>query len=181
MTGVFLSVPWYDWYASLLHPSSCMLVNHGPSQQSFKEEHKPWKWGATARCYASHTKTILPTRKSMPRSSRQSDHTKTSWPSWRDANCCGMEMSPVHQVWPKTSCKAQWKEEEDKADRRRGGKTTSENGQAWSSPSPRGQWREKWRKLVVKSSVVSQRLSRLRHRWGEEVSFTTGCWWLYAS
>ena len=28
-------------------------------------------------------------------------------------------------------------------DRRIGGKTTSENGQAWSSPSPRGQWRTK--------------------------------------
>ena len=27
------------------------------------------------------------------------------------------------------------------ADRRRGGKTTSGNGQAWSSASPRGQWR----------------------------------------
>ena len=31
--------------------------------------------------------------------------------------------------------------EEDKADRGRGGKTTSGNGQAWSSASPRGQWR----------------------------------------
>ena len=31
--------------------------------------------------------------------------------------------------------------EEDKADRGRGGKTTSGNGQAWSSPSPRGKWR----------------------------------------
>ena len=29
----------------------------------------------------------------------------------------------------------------DKADRGRRGKTTSENGQAWSSASPRGQWR----------------------------------------
>ena len=29
----------------------------------------------------------------------------------------------------------------DKADKRRGGKTTSRNGQAWSSPSARGQWR----------------------------------------
>ena len=27
--------------------------------------------------YASHTKTMLPTKKSVPRSSRQSDHTKT--------------------------------------------------------------------------------------------------------
>ena len=31
--------------------------------------------------------------------------------------------------------------EEDKADRGRGGKTTSGNGQAWSSAGPRGQWR----------------------------------------
>ena len=38
-------------------------------------------------------------------------------------------------------CKAQRKGEEDKADRGRGGKTTSGNGQAWNSPSPRGQWR----------------------------------------
>ena len=31
--------------------------------------------------------------------------------------------------------------EEDKTDRGRGGKTTSGNGQVWSSLSPRGQWR----------------------------------------
>ena len=31
--------------------------------------------------------------------------------------------------------------EEDKTNRGRGGKTTSGNGQAWSSPSPRAQWR----------------------------------------
>ena len=37
------------------------------------------------------------------------------------------------------------------------------NGQAWSSASPKGQWRKlKWRKLVAKSSVEPQRLSRLR-------------------
>ena len=66
-------------------------------------------------------------------------------------------MSPIHQVWPNPSCKAQWRKE-DKADRKRGGKTTSRNEQAWSLPSPRGQWRtEKWGKLVVKSSVVPQR------------------------
>ena len=53
----------------------------------------------------------------------------------------GHVMSPVHQVRPKPSCKAQWKGEEDKADRGRGGKTTSGNGQVWSSPSSRGQWR----------------------------------------
>ena len=41
-----------------------------------QKEYEPWKWGATARYYASHTKTMLPARKSVPRSSRQSDHTK---------------------------------------------------------------------------------------------------------
>ena len=35
-----------------------------------------------------------------------------------------MVMSPVYQVWPKPSCKAQRKVEEDKADRGRGGKWT---------------------------------------------------------
>ena len=84
----------------------------------------------------------------------------------KDANCSGMDMSPVHQVWPKLSCKVQWKGEEDQADRGRGGKTTSGNGQAWSSPSPRTvKNREKWRKLVLKSSVVPQRPSPLRDRW----------------
>ena len=79
--------------------------------------------------------------------------------------------SPVHQVWPKPYCKAQWKGKEDKADRGRGGKTASGNGQAWSSPSPRGQWRtEKWRKLVAKSSVVPQRPLQLRDRWDERES-----------
>ena len=37
-----------------------------------KEEYKSWKWGATARYYAYHLKTMLPSRKSVPRSSRQS-------------------------------------------------------------------------------------------------------------
>ena len=72
MTEAFLSVLSYDWCAPLSHPSSCMLVNHGSLQQSCKEEYKPWKEGATARYYTSHTTTMMPTRKSVPRSSKQS-------------------------------------------------------------------------------------------------------------
>ena len=48
---------------------------------------------------------------------------------------------PVPQVCQQPSCKAQWKGDEDKADRGRGGKATSGNGQAWCSASPKGQWR----------------------------------------
>ena len=109
---------------------------------------------------------MLSTRKSLPRYSRQSDHRKTSWPTWRDVTCSGTDMSPVHQVWPKQSCKAQWKGEEDTADIRRGGKTTSGNGQAWMFTKSQRvvENREKWRKLVVKLSVVPQRPSRLMGR-----------------
>ena len=32
--------------------------------------------------------------------------------------------------------------EEEEVDRRRGGKTTSKTGQGWSSPPPRGLWRD---------------------------------------
>ena len=118
-----------------IHLPVCLSLmdSHTESQQSSREKYKPWKWGGTARYYASHAKTMLPKRKSVPRSNRQSDHTNTS--------CIGMVMSPVYQVWPKPSCKAQWMGEEDKTDSGKGGKTTSGDGQAWSSPSPRGQWR----------------------------------------
>ena len=47
----------------------------------------------------------------------------------------------MQEIITKPSCKAQRKGEEDKADRGRGGKTTSGNGPAWSSAGPRGQWR----------------------------------------
>ena len=99
---------------------------------------------------------------SVPRSSRQSDHTKTSWSSYRDANRSCVDMSLVHLVWSKPSCKTQWKGEEEKADKGRGEKTTSGNGQAWSLPSPGGQWitGRKYRKLAAKSSVEPQRPSR---------------------
>ena len=67
---------------------------------------------------------------------------------------------------PKSILQGTVKGVEGKADRGRGWKTTSGNGQALRPPSPRGQWRigKKRRKLVVKSSVVPQRPSRLRDR-----------------
>ena len=75
-------------------------------------------------------------------------------------------MFPVHQVWPKPSCKALWKGEEDKRDKGRGGKTTSGNEQAWSLASPTGQWRTwKNRENWLQNSVVPQQPLRLRDWW----------------
>ena len=44
-----------------------------PHSRSPKKNTSYGNEGATARYYASHTKTTLPTRKSVPRSSRKSD------------------------------------------------------------------------------------------------------------
>ena len=103
----------------------------------------------------SHESTIKnkQTNKQKTSSTEPREHLLTSKMGIRhDQNAKGTEgspgflwhsnptLSPVHQVWPKPSCKAQQKGEEDKADRGRGGKTKAPNGQAWSSPSPRGQW-----------------------------------------
>ena len=87
-------------------------------------------------------------------------------------------MCPVHRVWPKPSCKAQWK----------GGRRQGRQRKRWEDDI-RGKWtglefgrsqravenRKKWRKLVAKSSVVPQRPSRLRDRWW------WWWWWWYIS
>ena len=64
-------------------------------------------------------------------------------------------MSPVHQVWPKSSCKGIVKEG------RRQKKRWEDNIRGWTgmefAKSQRAvENREEWRKLVVKSSVVPQ-------------------------
>ena len=117
-----------------------MLLNLGPSQESSKEEYKSWKWGATARYYAFHTKTMSPTGSlcqdpaGNQTTQRPPDHRKEAQTAVV-SSCLLFIMSGQNHL------KAQWKGEEDRADRGRDGKTTWRNGQAWSSPSPRGQWR----------------------------------------
>ena len=59
---------------------------------------------------------------------------------------------------------------DDKADLRRGGMTTPGNGKAWGFDKPQRavENQEKMKKLLIKSSVVPERSSRLiRERWGE--------------
>ena len=75
-----------------------------------------------------------------------------------------MVMSPVHKDWTKPSCKGTVK-----GVRRQGGqrKRWEDNIREWTGlefgKSERAvENREKWRKLVAKSSVVPQRPSRLR-------------------
>ena len=64
--------------APLSHPSSCTLVDHGPSQQSSKEEYKPWKRGSAQHNTHLIQRPCYQRESPLPGSSRQSDHTKTS-------------------------------------------------------------------------------------------------------
>ena len=77
---------------SLISSIETILYNY--TQHSFKEEYNSWKWGATTRYCASHTKTMLPMRKTVPTSSRQLDHTKTSW------HCKEMQTAVVWSCLP---------------------------------------------------------------------------------
>ena len=89
-----------------------------------------------------------------------------------------MVMSPVHQVWPKPSCKAQWKGEEDRQRKRWEDNIREWTGLEFGRSQRAVESREKWRKLVAKSSVVPQRPSQLRDRWDDEIKpECQASWW----
>ena len=72
----------------------------------------------------------------------------------------------VHRIWPKPSCKAQGKGEEDKADRKKRWEDDirERTGLAFAKARRAKEIREKWRKRVANSSVVPQRPPQLRDR-----------------
>ena len=140
MTGA-CCLPRYDWCDPLSHSSSCMLVNHGPSQHSPREEYKPWKWDATVRYYASRTEVMKPTIKSMPRTSRQLTTRRLQTIEKRGKLKWYGHVSRSSGL-AKTILRGTVKRGRRQGKRRRrDGKTISFTGQAWSSPSPKGQWR----------------------------------------
>ena len=111
-------------------------------------------------------KTILPTRKSVPRSSRQSDHTKTSRPIVKKRTLQWYGHVSHSSGLAKTILQGTVK-------RGRGGrrgrqrKRLEDNIREWTGlefvKSERAvENRGKWRKPVAKSSVVPQRPSQLR-------------------
>ena len=125
-----------------------------------------WKWGAITKYYASHAKTMLPMRKSVPRSSRQSVHKMISWP---------LQKMKTEVVWTCLKfirsgqdhlARCSDRREEDKADRKRVGRQHQgmDRPGVFQTPEGSGEQR-KWRKLFVKSSVVPQWPPWLRDRW----------------
>ena len=138
-----------------------MLVNHGPSQYSSKEEYQPWKCGATARYYASHTNTLLSTRKYRAKIQQAIGphegllttvkRRKLQWYG-HVSRSSGLAKTILQGT--------------EKGGRRQGRqrKMWEDNIREWTglefAKSQRAvENREKWRKLVAKSSMVYQRPS----------------------
>ena len=144
------------------HWSAGQFTGHGPADQ--------WEFRALVRQYTSHTKTMLPTKKSMPRSSRQLDHTKTSWRSYRDANCSGMVMSPIHQVQTILQDTVKGGRRQGRQRKRWEDNIRERTGLGFGRSQRAVENWEKSRKLIAKSSVMPQRPSWLRDTWW---------WWWY--
>ena len=194
MTGVFFSVTRYPCHIHL--PVYLWVVD--PHTRVLKKEWKLWKWSATARYYTSLTKTMLPMWKSMPRSSRQSDHMKTSWPSslshlslnregrWGTTNDFitrflhhkEMQTAVVGHVSYSLGLAETILQGTVKGGRRTGRqmKRWEDNIREWTGLEfAKSQMavenREKWKKLVVKSSMVPQWPSELKDSWAELTLF----------
>ena len=108
---------------------------------------------------------MLATRKPVPRSSRQSDHTKTSVPLQRN------KLQWYGHVSRSSGLVKTILQGTVKGGRRQGKqrKKWEDNIREWTGLEYGRSQRavengEKWRKLVAKSSVVPQRPSRLRDR-----------------
>ena len=121
---------WMDWEDgnnSWQWPKHALLY----SDLLSKEEYKPRKWGAIAKYYASHTKIMLPTRKSVPRSNRQSDHMETYLTMVKRRKLQWYEHVSRSSGLAKTILQGTVK----------GGRREGRQKKRWSSRSPRGRWR----------------------------------------
>ena len=160
MTEAFFSVSRYDWCAPLSQPSSCTLVNHGPSPQKCKEEYEQWKWGATARYYASHTKTMLPTRKSVHRTIRRPpDHRKETQTAvlW---SCLPFNRSGQNHIARHSEKGKKTRHTEEMGRQHQG----MDKPGVRQVPEGSGEQR-KMEELSVKSSVMLKRAPWLKDRW----------------
>ena len=163
MTGIFLSVPIYYWCAPLSHPSSCMLVNHGPSQRSSKEECTPWN------LVLPQDTTQFIQRPCYQRGSPCQDPAG-NWTTFRSPDDRKKTQTAV--VW---SCFPFIRSGQNHLARHseRGKKTrrikeeVGKQHQGMDRPGvrqvPEGCGEQgKWKKLIAKSSAVPQRPTRLR-------------------
>ena len=131
MTGVFLSVPRYSWCTSLSHPSS-----YACESWTLTAELQSRIQAMEIRCYP---KILRISYKDHVTNEEVFQDRAVSWTTQRPPDLF-KEMQTV-VVWsclPFIRCGQNHLARH--RDRGRGWKITLGKGQAWSSPSPRGQW-----------------------------------------
>ena len=77
-----------------------MLVNQGPSQHNSKEEMRCY----SKTLYISYKDHV--TNEEVLAKIQQAIGPHEDPTIIKDANCSGMDMSSIHLIWPKASCKA---------------------------------------------------------------------------
>ena len=106
----------------------------------------------------------------------ESGHMKIYWRSYGDAKCSGMVMFSVHLCLDKTILQGTVQGGRKGRQRKKWEDNIMEwTGLEFAKCQRAMENREKWRKLVVKSSVVPQRPSRLRDRWWDDDDFKRKC------
>ena len=149
MTGAFLSVPKYDWCAPLSHPYSCMPMNHGPSQQSCTAHlvQRPcYQRGSLCQYPAGNRTTWRPPEL---RKETQIEVVQTCLPFLKSGQQYLVRPSERGKTTRQTE-KRRWEDN-----------IREWTGLEFARSQRAVENREKWRKLVVKSCVVLQRLSLL--------------------
>ena len=150
-----------------------MLVNHGPSQQSSKEEYKPWKWCILRISHRDHV-TNEEVRAKIQQAIRPHEDLLTIIKrcklQWYDHVS---RSSGLTQTFLQGKMKGRRRQGRER-------KRWEDNIREWTGLEfgkfqRAAENRENWRKLVVKSSVVTQRPSRLRDRW--EMMCIAVMWW----
>ena len=149
-----------------------MLVNHGPWQQSSKKEYKPWKWGATARYYSSHTRPCH--QRGSPCQGPAGNGTARGPPDRRLEPQTEMVSRHVSRSsgLARTTLQGTVKvgRRQGRQRKRRGDNIREWTGLEFGKSQMAVENRGKLKKLVVKLSLVPQRPSRLKDRWW--------WWWL---
>ena len=124
------------------------------------------------RCFPnssiSRTEITQLTRKWKTELKTPSNRVKTSELQWQDINWGGTGTSHDHLGWSKLSCREQFKEGDEEADRETTGR---QHSREWSCPWMEHHTEESWEprgvEEVVNSPVVPQGSAWLRDKWSE--------------
>ena len=141
-----------------------MLVNHGPSQQSCEERIPAMEMKYFRKMLHILYKDHVTNEKVCAKIQQATGPHEDLLTIVKRRKLSGMDMSPVHQVCQNHLARNSEREENTRQTQRWEDNIKEWTGLELAKSQRAVEYREKWRKLIAKSSVVPQRPSRLRVR-----------------